>query len=261
MIVTFHGTRGAYPIHREGSKNLGGLTNCVEVREAGSRIILDAGSGLTNVEPSVKEDIIILSHFHLDHLIGLPEFLTRKKKGRVLIGCGLTKTHQELKNQLDQLFGSPFFPVRLDIIYPSVEYHSMDKKFVYHQWLIEGTPLNHPGGATGYKITDQTSGKSVTHLMDHEHGSENDIDLKHFSKDTDLLIWDGCYNEAEYVSRRGFGHSTWEAGVHFAAECDIGQLVISGHSVDRSDAEALEIGQKLQGNNDLLAYDGLQLEV
>lgn len=260
MIVTLHGTRGAYPIHRDGFKNLGGLTNCVEVREAGSRVILDAGSGLTNVEPSEQQDVIILSHFHLDHLIGLPEFLTRKTQGHVLIASGLLNTGRELKNQLDQLFGSPFFPVRLDVIYPGIEYHSIGTELLHHQWLIEGIALNHPGGATGYRITSQTSGKSVTHLMDHEHGSERDLELKRFSRDTDILIWDGCYDEEEYTSRHGFGHSTWEAGVHFASESNVRRLVISGHNASRSDADALEIDQQLKDDN-LLAYDGLQLEV
>lgn len=34
-----------------------------------------------HAEPTDGHDVILLSHFHLDHVLGLPYFLGKKKKG------------------------------------------------------------------------------------------------------------------------------------------------------------------------------------
>jgi glyoxylase-like metal-dependent hydrolase (beta-lactamase superfamily II) len=60
----------------------GGNTACIEVRTAGGEmIILDMGTGLRELEKrmrkyreKIREFHIFISHFHYDHLLGLPYF-------------------------------------------------------------------------------------------------------------------------------------------------------------------------------------------
>ncbi|GAG24055.1 unnamed protein product, partial [marine sediment metagenome] len=62
---------------------VGGNTTCLEIRTAGDKlIIIDAGSGLRELAASlakkneqIKEYHIFFTHFHWDHLQGLPFFI------------------------------------------------------------------------------------------------------------------------------------------------------------------------------------------
>ena len=79
MNATFWGTRGSLACPGPETMRYGGNTPCVEViGPAGTRLILDAGSGLrrlgANLDRSVKRVDILLTHLHLDHIIGLGFF-------------------------------------------------------------------------------------------------------------------------------------------------------------------------------------------
>src|SRR5712692_4938951 len=79
MRVRFWGARGSIPCPGPSTLRYGGNTACVEVRCGGRLLILDGGSGLRLLgealaaEGAVDADIL-MSHFHLDHVMGLPFF-------------------------------------------------------------------------------------------------------------------------------------------------------------------------------------------
>ena len=67
------------PPHLAGG--YGGNTSCGEVTQDKTRLLIDAGSGLRafsdgllKSEPEVNEFHLYFTHFHWDHLIGLPFF-------------------------------------------------------------------------------------------------------------------------------------------------------------------------------------------
>ena len=77
--------------------------------------MLDAGSGIVGVNPSLlsKEPrpvSLILTHYHWDHLLGLPFFATLYQPGWDLtIHTPTLESHDP--TWLDTIFKSPFFPV------------------------------------------------------------------------------------------------------------------------------------------------------
>jgi glyoxylase-like metal-dependent hydrolase (beta-lactamase superfamily II) len=80
MDVRFWGTRGGIAVPGPATLKYGGNTSCVEVCCGPHRVILDAGTGLRLLgnalvanEAAVNVDIL-LSHLHLDHIIGLGFF-------------------------------------------------------------------------------------------------------------------------------------------------------------------------------------------
>src|SRR5436190_10573343 len=79
ISVRFWGVRGSLPCPGPQTLRYGGNTACVEVRCGGGLLILDGGSGLRplgdalGAEGRVDADILV-SHFHIDHVIGLPFF-------------------------------------------------------------------------------------------------------------------------------------------------------------------------------------------
>ncbi len=79
MRVTLWGTRGSLPSPGAHTLRYGGNTPCVEVRgEDGTVLVLDAGTGIRPLGASMKSGVaridILLTHLHIDHIMGLGFF-------------------------------------------------------------------------------------------------------------------------------------------------------------------------------------------
>lgn len=103
-------------------------TSCFLVEEKNELIMLDAGTGASNLKD--YQDVwgkydsvsIILSHFHLDHLIGLiylPHFL-RGKKLRIY-GPGKPAYEKTTEEYLNKMFQTAFFPTPINKLADQVE--------------------------------------------------------------------------------------------------------------------------------------------
>lgn len=73
--MTVLGSRGSMAACRDDCSMYGGDTSCYMVRAGNETIFLDGGSGLASA-PAVypKAPVILLSHLHLDHIMGLGMF-------------------------------------------------------------------------------------------------------------------------------------------------------------------------------------------
>lgn len=257
LTVTFWGTRGAFPFYKESHQYLGGDTSAIEIRLNNDRIFIDGGSGLNYPEESRGDEILLLSHCHLDHIIGLPYFLTKKKKGLVTIISGKSASGSSIEDKLRTIFGNVAFPVTLEVIHDPIVYKSIAVGEWIQQgpWLISIHPLNHPGEATGFRLRHLDDPREIVYLVDHEHGSALDEQLVDFADSADLLIWDGCYNDADLGTVKGFGHSSWEQGLRFQDQSGCRVMAITGHAVNRDDAEAHLIESSLDPAKAFLARD------
>ena len=78
MNITLWGVGGSIPTFNPNTVRYGGHTSCIEVEEDGWLIVLDAGSGIQNMNNSPNLDFeridILLSHLHIDHIQGLGFF-------------------------------------------------------------------------------------------------------------------------------------------------------------------------------------------
>lgn len=261
--VKFWGTRGSYPYYSESHRDIGGDTSSVEIRFDNDRIFIDGGTGLQYAEVSDGHDIVLLSHYHLDHIIGLPLFLTQKKLGEVTIGTALHDPSQTIEDRLKTIFGNVAFPVTLETIFASITLVPLQSgsPFTIGPWVINNHQLHHPGGAFGYRISHKKSDKSICYLADHEAGSELDDSLERFAEKSDLIIWDGCYSDFHLPKVRGFGHSSWEEGVRFRERVGAKQLAITCHSPERSDEIARSIEKQLDRKTCFLARDRLLVQI
>lgn len=242
MHLRLWGVRGSIPTPVAENLRYGGNTSCIEIRHGNlPPLIFDAGSGLRALGQSLLSEfagggecIVFFTHFHWDHIQGLPFFAP-------LYRSDWKMTFHAVQDAAltDRLLGGqmcePYFPVRMPAVAADLDYREVEVGgLVLGDLSIRPFQLRHPSGANGYRI-DSGAG-SIVYATDHEHGdSAIDANLVSVAAGADVLIYDAQYTTAEYASRRGWGHSTWEEAVRMATAAGVKQLVLFHHDPLRSD--------------------------
>lgn len=237
MEVTFFGVRGSIPVSGEAFAAYGGHTSSYEVLCDDIQIVIDAGSGFQNIK--LREDIpvlILLSHFHHDHIQGFTfnnSVFSHQKN--IFLSSALCAPDQ-LRDTLRTYFSGGYFPVDAVNMLSHLRFVEFNKisEIVDAEIEIESIPLNHPGGCVGYSLTSGT--KKFTYLQDNEFEDSQNAPLGAFIEDSDLVVWDGMFTEAELPERAGWGHSSLEQGVAFAKDHQVRCLAIAHHAPFRTDA-------------------------
>ena len=225
LAVEIWGARGSVPTPGPNTLRYGGNTTCISIRSAaGDRIIIDAGTGIRKLgqtlmaqTPLPKEIDIFFTHFHWDHIQGIPFFTPLIRGGPRLsfhAACSPGETCERLERQMS----NPFFTLNFDDAQAEREFVQTSSTATRCGSLsIETFPLNHPQGSWGYRI--ESDGASVVIATDVEHGHPTlDKLLRERARNADLLIYDAQYTDAEYAVRTGWGHSTARAGAAVASD-------------------------------------------
>jgi phosphoribosyl 1,2-cyclic phosphodiesterase len=249
--VRFWGVRGSIAAPGAETARVGGNTSSVEVRVGDTRILLDAGTGLRRLGDSLlaeKKPIsatLLLSHFHWDHIQGLPFFVPAYLPSTSLDIVG-GNVRSSLRDALVHQMTDPVFPVRFDELGGKITTRDVrvGDRFDIGDAHVTVGKGNHPGGVLAYRI--EHGGKALVYATDTEHFACVDPDLRSFARGADILIYDAQYTPEEYAgktgrSRVGWGHSTFVAAAELAREADVGKLVLFHHDPQRTDAGVDEI--------------------
>ncbi|MBQ7534570.1 MAG: MBL fold metallo-hydrolase [Stomatobaculum sp.] len=249
MQVRVLGARGSMTISNRKMWEFGGATTAYLMEAEGEVLFIDAGSGIMNVPGDLvpKDRIrLFISHTHLDHIMGMPFFLSDCCMGKILEVYGHTREGETVEQQIAHLFSNPLWPVGLrdysGITYRFHELERMEKVIEEGPFRITWMESNHPGGCVIYRV--DAGGKSVVVATDFEHTDGFEGRLTHFAKNTDLLLYDGQYREADYPKYKGFGHSTEEAGLRIFRNSGAKRLLIIHHAPYETD-ETLDFREKM----------------
>lgn len=241
LEVKLLGTRGSIPVTGSEFSKYGGDTSCVLVQSEKTCIILDAGTGLRNSKPGRHKDVhILLSHAHIDHLLGLPMFypafrgaVSARLYARPRDGLGA-------RAQLERLMSLPLWPVGPEVFGEHLSFSDIaDDEFEIGDIRVRVAEGNHPGGALVYRL--ESGGKSLVYCTDFEHGSGHTERVIDFASGCGLLIYDASYSEDEYPRFVGWGHSTWQMGAKIGSAAGAGRVAMFHHSATRTDARLSEI--------------------
>jgi len=159
MIVKFWGVRGSMPTPGAHTVRYGGNTVSVSVEIEGKVLILDAGTGIRALGMALmgtdEEIFLLLSHLHTDHILGFPYFHPLYEQGRQVHLLDYQKGGKAW-SLLDLLNGVHFPLCPEDLL---CSYHRVQSDgLAYlraHGFAVEALPVNHPGGAFGYRLTHQ----------------------------------------------------------------------------------------------------------
>jgi phosphoribosyl 1,2-cyclic phosphodiesterase len=273
--VRFWGVRGSIACSGPRTARYGGNTSSVEVRCGGRMLMFDAGTGLRYLgnslasagpaSPPLDADLF-LTHTHFDHVCGLPFFRPFfQPQNRFRLWAGHLAEGMTLRRVLGEFMMSPLFPVPPQVFRARMEY----REFRAGETLRPGpdiavrtATLNHPDGATGYRV--EYGGRSLCYLTDTEHvPGAPDRNILELIAGADLVIYDSMYTDAEYDTYVGWGHSTWQEGIRLCRAAQAKRLAVFHHDPehddDMLDGIAREVEKQLPGS--VVAKDGLVLQL
>lgn len=269
FFVRFWGVRGSIACPSPDHVKFGGNTSCVEVGVGDHRFLLDAGTGIRGVgkvflERDVRTIHLLLTHTHWDHINGLPFFRPAYDANRLVrVMAGHLKDHGGVHGALSLQMNDPMFPVPLDAMKAIVEFQDFeagDTFQLYPDVAVRTAPLNHPNGATAYRIDH--AGTSICYVTDTEHvPGQPDQNILGLIEGADLVIYDSTYTEEEFTAHVGWGHSTWNEGVRLCRAAGAKQLAIFHHEPDHDDAfmENLEREARETWPDTIVAREGMVL--
>ena len=277
IYIDFWGVRGSVPSPGPETIRYGGNTSCISITVENKILILDAGTGIRNLGSSIIRQLdlkifVIITHTHWDHIQGFPFFTPIYQPNRpVYMFPTLHKKNLVLSSLIDQMDGA-HFPLTPDQVPSNFNFITENPleflaKNGFHMELV---PMNHPGGAFGYKIKfDDTV---ICYFTDNEIDPPypKSIELNELTKqckNADVLIHDAQYTEDDMPFKHGWGHSLISQVTDLGKTANVKNLVYFHHDPDRTDDELdaqLEKASKtLQGSGSSVkpyfAHEGLKL--
>ena len=266
LQVRFWGVRGSIPTPVARNLGCGGNTACIEVRYgAEPPLIFDAGTGARRLSAALLKEAggrpfssnIFLTHFHWDHIQGVP-FMPALYEASSQLTFHSDRPPGTLRDALKGQMSSPYFPVHLPEVLAEVRHRQIKPQGLeFGSLIVKPFPLRHPDGAVGYRIN--APGECVVYASDHEHGDDQyDRGVLENAQGADMLIYDAQFTPEEYSSRMGWGHGTWLEAAKIAQQAGVGQLVLFHHDPGHDDeaVAAIERDARSEFSNTVAAREG-----
>lgn len=258
--VTFWGVRGSIAAPGPETVRYGGNTPCVSIEQGGTTLIFDSGTGIrklgaaiqANAQGKPQEINLFLSHTHWDHIQGFPFFTPAFVPGNRLHIFGPRSASKPLEKVVAGQMESEYFPVSLADMAARIDFEEYrgQHKQVGH-FVVSATYINHPGVTLAYRIDGP--GPSIGYATDVEPnrrrlpggapdleaeqrlGREVDPGLIELLSGVDVLIADAQYSPEEYLSKVGWGHTSYLDTVELAIAAKVRKLVLFSHDAAHDD--------------------------
>lgn len=281
MKVLLGGVRGSTPVSGAAFLEYGGGTTSLLVEaDSGARVLVDVGSGLRVISeylaalgPSRRLQIV-MTHYHLDHLIGFPTFAALYDRDCILDLAAPDLLGTDVRQALSRVMDNPFWPVQLEAAAARLSFTSLGEVPTGHDFNLEGLrlswcPVHHPGGCFAYRFDEPATGRCLVVATDMEwrlFEAAEKACFERFCLDPvppDLLIVDGQFTDANYGSHVGWGHSTWQDAVAVARQVKARRMLVTHHAPSNDDATLAKVEQALRAlyPQGALAREGMHLDV
>jgi ribonuclease BN (tRNA processing enzyme) len=194
-------------------------------------LLLDAGSGVGRlVAPELRECLkgadrfeVVLTHYHLDHLVGLPS-LHRLAQGKpLMLHVPASPLVDASPDSLEKLIAPPFFPVPLTSWTHPVEVAPFHSSPLFASgFRLEVRRQLHPGGSVGVRVGDL-----LAYLTD----TAWDEGLAEFVKGVSWLLIEAWSLEARSTQEelKRSGHLSARQAGRVAQEAQVQDLALVHH--------------------------------
>jgi phosphoribosyl 1,2-cyclic phosphodiesterase len=256
----------------------GGNSACIEARLSdNSCIILDAGSGIRELANALTREMhpvtdfhVFITHFHYDHLQGLPFFAPCYNPAATVTFYSPIEGFEDI---IVNHMKPPYFPVTMEDAMQSTYrfVRITDEPLRIGNGSVRWRRHKHPGGAVAYRVEE--AGRACIFNTDVELEESdfrrNEANTSFFG-DVDMIILDSQYTLGEAIDKHDWGHSSFSLGVDFATAWDITKLFMYHHDPlydDRrlhKNLQAARLYARNLGNTTLEVYlseEGLEVDV
>jgi phosphoribosyl 1,2-cyclic phosphodiesterase len=245
---------------------VGGNTPCITIRAEDSSdvLIFDAGSGIREMgvamfkeQPRPCQYHLFFSHFHWDHIQGLPFFGPAYDPS---VGLNFYSPVAEIEQIIQSQMCPPLFPVRMDTMGSKKAFRVLDGPLTIGDFGISYKSMNHPGGCYSYQVTDGK--RRAIYATDTEltavDFSKDEENTRYF-KDADLIIIDCQYTLGEAIEKYNWGHSAFSMAVDFAANWGIKHMVLFHHDPAYGDHKLYNMLQSARWYLERMNIKGIEL--
>jgi phosphoribosyl 1,2-cyclic phosphodiesterase len=274
--LRFWGVRGSYAAPFASHLKVGGNTSCVEIRTDSHILICDAGTGIIPFgneimkQNDIRELAVILTHYHWDHVCGLPFFVPAFSPDWKINFFGPGADSAEVEEHFAAQMRAPYFPVGTETWLADVNYIVPKKDGFKHGPIkIQYSNVHHPGATFGYRI--EVNDKKIIYISDNECKfieksinkrneelneeerelykamieEEHQTELKLLS-DSDILIHDAQYTPEDYDTKQGWGHSCYVDTINMAIDAGVKALYLYHHDPNYDDEAINSIDKNAQ---------------
>lgn len=228
----------------------GAATTCVEIQSPKTQLIIDGGSGLRSLSEKIMSGTtgrskgpfhIFMTHFHWDHVIGLPFFTPH-----FIPGCEVHyyAVQPELENVIRGIFRQPYFPVPFEALKSKVVFHVIEPRKPFKVGDLTMTPykLDHPDPCWGLKVTN--GDKTYAHCVDTEGTRVTREELAEdlpLYQNVDLMYFDAQYTLPELAEKANWGHSAAQVGLDIAIREGVKSVLFAHHDPGARVEQILEL--------------------
>ena len=255
---------------------VGGNSSCLSVQlegdadsQAGAKkemIVLDAGSGIRELgmamsreKPKYSAYHILFSHFHWDHIMGLPFFNPAYDPSVCL---DFYSPVEAMETALHGQMTSPYFPVHMESMASTKIFHTLTGPLDILGTTIAYRKMNHPGDSYSYRINER--GKTFIYATDTELSAndflKNEENTKFFSE-ADVIVIDSQYTLGEAIEKYNWGHSAFSLAVDFAANWNIKHMVLFHHDPTYDDQKLFTILQSAKWYTERMNIKNVKLSL
>jgi phosphoribosyl 1,2-cyclic phosphodiesterase len=234
----------------------GTATTCVEVTSnQGGQVIIDGGSGIRVLANEMMRGPcsrgkgvvhIFLTHFHWDHLLGLPFFTPLFVAGNII---HFYAVQPELETMVKNMFQRPHFPVGFETLPAQIRFHKIEprKTIKIEEFTVTPYQLDHPDPCWGFKV--MCGDRSYSHCVDTEcirntrEALGPDLPLY---QGTHLMYFDAQYTMPELAEKANWGHSASQIGLDIAFRERIPKVLFAHHDPGALTHQIQEIQKETQ---------------
>ena len=282
MKIVFCGVRGTSAEIQPEYSRFGGDTTCLLIEGANrEKIIIDAGTGIRNASRRLAKSsghksrlLLLFTHYHLDHIMGLPScsFLYDKKWHFEI--AAPVRGRFSVEDIVSRILEKPFWPLQVGTMPAKIRFNNLSANASAGPFKCGGIevrwcPLHHSEGCTGYRFDEPSTGASFVFATDVEWAQSSAKEKALFLRlctepaPAQVLVFDGQYNRKNYAEHMGWGHSTVEEAVAVARQTGARRLFVTHHAPGADDTHLQKTETRLvrEMPTARLAREGLEVVV
>jgi phosphoribosyl 1,2-cyclic phosphodiesterase len=229
-------------------------------------IVFDCGSGLRELgiaqnreklRPSTYH--VFFSHFHWDHLQGLPFFSPAYDPS---VSMNFYSPVPGLEKILTGQMSSPYFPVQLESMGCEKNFSCIEGGISVGKAAISFKKMSHPGDSYSYLV--KSGEKRFIYATDTELSAADFLKTDEntaFFRNADLIVLDCQYTLGEAIEKYNWGHSAFSLAVDFAANWGIKHMVLFHHDPTYNDRKLFNILQSAKWYTERMNIKGIELSL